>query len=60
VDVPVTVVSGERSAPVRREAARVLTRMLARADLVQVAAGHLAQVEAPASVADAISARVAQ
>jgi len=54
----VVVVSGERSAPVRREAARMLVRMLPNAELVEVPAGHFAHVEAPDHVAAAIAAIV--
>jgi pimeloyl-ACP methyl ester carboxylesterase len=54
----VTIVSGERSAPVRREAARMLVRMLPNAELVEVPAGHFAHVEAPEQVAAAIAASV--
>jgi pimeloyl-ACP methyl ester carboxylesterase len=57
ISTPVTVLSGDRSAPVRREAASALVRMLPAAELVHVPAGHLAQVEAPAEVASAIASR---
>lgn len=56
IAAPVTVVSGERSAPVRREAAAALTRLLPRAELLELPSGHLAQVEAPGDVAAAIAA----
>ena len=49
------VLTGERSAPVRREAARALARMLPDADLRELPAGHLAHVEAPGQVASAIA-----
>jgi pimeloyl-ACP methyl ester carboxylesterase len=52
---PVVVVSGMSSSPVRREAAAALVRMLPNAELVEVGAGHLAHVEAPAEVAAAIA-----
>lgn len=58
ITTPVGVVSGERSSPIRREAAAALAALLAQADLVHVPAGHLAQIEAPAHVAAAIAARV--
>jgi pimeloyl-ACP methyl ester carboxylesterase len=54
----VTILSGERSAPVRRDAAQTLVGMLPNAELVEVPAGHLAHVEAPGEVAAAIAARV--
>jgi pimeloyl-ACP methyl ester carboxylesterase len=55
IDTPTLVLSGERSAPVRREAARALARMLPDAELRELPAGHLAHVEAPAAVASAIA-----
>ena len=58
IDAPATVVSGELSSPVRREAASALVRLLPNAELRPVRAGHLAQVEVPADVADAIAACV--
>jgi 2-(acetamidomethylene)succinate hydrolase len=58
IDAHVTVVSGERSAPVRREAALTLVRMLPNAEHVEVPAGHFAHVEAPDHVAAAIAASV--
>jgi pimeloyl-ACP methyl ester carboxylesterase len=58
IDAPVTVVSGSASSPVRRDAAAALVRLLPNARLVEVAAGHLAHVEAPAEVAAAISSAV--
>jgi pimeloyl-ACP methyl ester carboxylesterase len=58
IHAPVTVICGERSAPVRRDAARELARLLARAELLELPAGHLAHVEAPSDVAAAIAACV--
>ena len=58
ITAPVTVLSGERSAPVRREAAESLVRLLPQAELVHVAGGHLLPVEAPSEVAAAIAAGV--
>ena len=60
ITAPVTVVSGDGSSPVRRDAARVLTGLLPNAQLVSVPGGHLAQVEAPAQVAAAVAARADQ
>ena len=57
IATPVTVVSGERSASVRREVAEMLARMLPDAELRHVPAGHLAQVEAPAELAAVIRSR---
>jgi acetyltransferase/esterase len=58
IEAPVTVIVGERTAPVRREAAQTLVRMLPNAALIEVPAGHYAHVEAPADVAAAIAASV--
>jgi pimeloyl-ACP methyl ester carboxylesterase len=58
IDSPVTVIAGERSAPVRRDAARVLAGLLPNAELRELRAGHLAHVEAPSEVAAAVAARV--
>jgi pimeloyl-ACP methyl ester carboxylesterase len=58
IEAPVTVVSGSASAPVRRESAAALVRLLPNATLVEVGAGHLAHVEAPGEVAAAISRAV--
>jgi pimeloyl-ACP methyl ester carboxylesterase len=58
IEQPVTVVSGMGSSPVRRQAAETLSRLLPNARLVEVPAGHLAHVEAPADVAAAIGAAV--
>ncbi len=55
IELPVTVVSGTSSSPVRREAAAALARLLPNAELVEVGAGHLAHVEAPGEVAAAIA-----
>ena len=58
IDLPVTVVSGSSSSPVRRESAAALARLLPDAELVEVGAGHLAHVEAPAEVAATIARAV--
>jgi pimeloyl-ACP methyl ester carboxylesterase len=50
----VTVVTGARSAPVRREAAEALAAMIPGADLTTLDSGHFAQLERPAEVAAAI------
>jgi pimeloyl-ACP methyl ester carboxylesterase len=56
IEAPVTVVTGERSSPVRRDAAESLVRLLPDARLVEVPGGHLAHVESPAEVAATIAA----
>ena len=58
IDLPVTVVTGSSSSPVRRESAAALARLLPNAELLEVGAGHLAHVEAPAEVAAAIARAV--
>jgi pimeloyl-ACP methyl ester carboxylesterase len=55
IEAPVTVITGSSSSPVRRDTAQALVRLLPNAQLVEVPAGHLAHVEAPAEVAAAIS-----
>ncbi|MEA2449293.1 MAG: hypothetical protein QOG63_1225 [Thermoleophilaceae bacterium] len=59
IATPITILIGERSAPVRRDAARALAGMLPQAELRELPAGHLAHVEAPAQVAAAIAERAA-
>jgi pimeloyl-ACP methyl ester carboxylesterase len=59
IAAPIAILSGERSAPVRRDAARTLARMLPNAGLIELPAGHLAHVESPAEVAAAIVAKAA-
>ena len=49
------LVSGERSAPVRRQTARALAQMLPNAELRELPSGHLAHVEAAGPVASAIA-----
>jgi pimeloyl-ACP methyl ester carboxylesterase len=55
LSAPVAVVSGRRSAPVRREAAQALARVLGCVP-VEVDAGHLVPLEAPDAVAGQILA----
>jgi pimeloyl-ACP methyl ester carboxylesterase len=58
ITASVTVVSGSGSSPVRRQAAAALVKLLPNATLVELGAGHLAQVEDPEGVAAAISSAV--
>jgi pimeloyl-ACP methyl ester carboxylesterase len=51
IETPVTLVSGTRSSPVRQEATRALAELLPNARLVELDAGHFAQLEAPGDVA---------
>ena len=57
IDRPATIVSGTRSAAVRREAARALDELLPDSRLVEVESGHFAHLEQPAAVAAAIAGR---
>jgi pimeloyl-ACP methyl ester carboxylesterase len=54
--VPVTLVAGSRSAPVRQDATRALAALLPVARLVELDCGHFAQLERPTEVARAIAA----
>lgn len=54
IDAPVAVVTGARSAPVRREVARSLAGLLGNATLHEADSGHFVALEAPEAVADAI------
>jgi pimeloyl-ACP methyl ester carboxylesterase len=56
LDVPITLVAGERSKPVWHEIAEALAGMLPRAELRWVDAGHLLPIEVPDLLADAIRA----
>ena len=51
IDAPVTLVTGARSAPVRRDATRALAELLPNARLVELDSGHFAHVEQPREVA---------
>jgi pimeloyl-ACP methyl ester carboxylesterase len=57
IGAPVTVAIGERSSPVRRDAARALAGLLANAELIELPAGHFGHVEAAPALAAAIAAR---
>jgi pimeloyl-ACP methyl ester carboxylesterase len=54
LDAPIVLVAGTRSPPVDREVTAALAELLPAARLVEVDAGHLAQLEAPDAVADAV------
>jgi pimeloyl-ACP methyl ester carboxylesterase len=54
IRVPVVVVAGARSSPVRREVARSLADLLGNATLRVADAGHLVPLEAPETVAEAV------
>ena len=54
IETPVLVVRGRRSAPLYREVAEQLARMIGSAKLREVDAGHIAPLDAPAELAAAI------
>jgi pimeloyl-ACP methyl ester carboxylesterase len=54
LETPVTLVTGTRSAPVRREATEALAAMIPGARVEVVDSGHFAHLERPAEVAAAI------
>jgi pimeloyl-ACP methyl ester carboxylesterase len=58
VPVPVSLVSGWRSPPVWQEAARGLASLLPAAKLIELEAGHLAMLEQPEAIAEAVRARL--
>ena len=55
LDVPVTIITGTQSAPVRHEAARELADLLPDARLLELDCGFFAHLEQPADVARAIA-----
>jgi pimeloyl-ACP methyl ester carboxylesterase len=54
LEVPVTLITGIRSAPVRREATEALAAMIPGARVEALESGHFAHLEQPAEVAAAI------
>jgi len=56
IEAPVTLVVGARSARPWHETSEVLAGMLPRAERVEADSGHLAMIEAPGVLADAIRA----
>lgn len=59
VETPVLVVRGSRSAPIYREVAEALTGMIGSAQLLDVDAGHIAPLDAPAELAALVRSLVA-
>jgi pimeloyl-ACP methyl ester carboxylesterase len=57
LEVPFTLVSGSRSAPVRQEATRALHDLLPNSRLEEADSGHFAHLEQPGAVAAAIGGR---
>jgi pimeloyl-ACP methyl ester carboxylesterase len=60
IEAPVALVTGERSAPVYGEVADVLASLLPAARRVRVPSGHLAHLEDPRAVADAVLAMLTE
>jgi pimeloyl-ACP methyl ester carboxylesterase len=54
LDVPLTLITGARSQPVRQEATRALAELLPAALTIESDSGHFAHVERPDEVAEAI------
>jgi 3-oxoadipate enol-lactonase len=55
IEQPATVVTGTRSEPILGEVARKLAELLPEGELLELEAGHFAQIERPAEVAAAIT-----
>lgn len=60
IDAPIAVVTGSRSAPIRRAVSASLAELLGAASLREVDSGHLVPLEAPEAVAEAIRAVAAR
>ncbi len=58
LSAPVSIITGRRSPPVWREATQALAELIPRAKLIELETGHLAMVEQPAEIADAIRVRL--
>ena len=58
VTAPLTLVTGWRSHPIYHEATRALADLMPSAKLVELDTGHLAMVEQPDAVANAVRARL--
>ena len=56
VTTPLSVVSGRRSSPVWQEATRALADLIPSAKLIELEAGHLAMLEQPDAIAEAVRA----
>jgi pimeloyl-ACP methyl ester carboxylesterase len=54
IEQPAILIAGTRSPPVIRDVARAIADLLPRSELVELDAGHFAQLEQPAAVAEAI------
>jgi pimeloyl-ACP methyl ester carboxylesterase len=58
VRAPVSLVTGRRSPPVWQEATRALADLMPTAKLIELDTGHLAMLEQPRAIADAVSVRM--
>jgi pimeloyl-ACP methyl ester carboxylesterase len=58
VVTPVSIVMGWRSSPVWQEATRALAGLMPSAKLIELESGHLAMLEQPEAIADAVRARL--
>ena len=54
VSVPLSLVSGWRSSPVQQETTRGLADLMPSAKLIELEAGHLAMLEQPEAIAEAV------
>jgi len=54
VSTPVSIVTGWRSSPVWQEATRALADLMPAAKLIELEAGHLAMLEQPETIAEAV------
>jgi pimeloyl-ACP methyl ester carboxylesterase len=58
VSAPVSLVLGWRSLPVWQESTRALADLLPQAKLIELEAGHLAMLEQPEAIAEAVRAYI--
>jgi len=58
VSVPVSLITGWRSSPVWQEATRALADLMPSAKLIELESGHLAMLEQPEAIAEAVRARL--
>ena len=58
VTVPLSIVTGWRSSPVWQEATRALADLMPSAKLIELDTGHLAMIEQPEAIAEAVRARL--
>jgi len=58
ISVPVSLITGWRSSPVWQEATRALAGLMPSAKLIELESGHLAMLEQPEAIAEAVRARL--